>query len=98
VAVDPVMAAAGFVAAFLAVFRFAFFLADFFLAAFFADFFNDFLFPFRFAALLFFFFFAAFLPFLFLAIAASIQSYETDARSPSIGQGAIQSPAKAPMN
>jgi hypothetical protein len=87
VAVDPVMAAAGFVAAFLAVFRFAFFLADFFLAAFFADFFNDFLFPFRFAALLFFFFFAAFLPFLFLAIPASVQSYETGARSPPIGQG-----------
>ena len=65
---DPVIAAAVFVAALLAVFRFAFFLA-----AFLAGFFNDALFPFLFAALLFFFFFAAFLPFLFFAILASVE-------------------------
>jgi hypothetical protein len=68
--VDPAVAAAGFVAAFLAVFRFALFLT-----AFLAGFFSDFLFALLPAALLFFFFFAAFLPFLFLAIVASIKGY-----------------------
>jgi hypothetical protein len=63
VLVDPAIAAAGLVAAFLAALRFAFFLA-----AFLAGFFNDFLLPFLAGALFFFFFFAAFLPFLFLAM------------------------------
>ena len=80
--VDPAVAAAGFGAVFLAVFRFAFFLA-----ALFAGFFSDFLFAFLPAALLFFFFFAAFLPFLFLAIVASVEVYEANTPSPSIGHG-----------
>ena len=98
VAVDPAIAAAGLVTAFLAAFRlgFAFFRADFLLAAFFAGFFNDFLFAFFFAALLFFFFFAAFLPLLFFAMTASIKSYETT--NPPVGARAIQPPGQAPEN
>ena len=91
--VDPAVAAAGLGAAFLAVFRFAFFLA-----AFLAGFFGDFLLAFFPAALLFFFFFAAFLPFLFLAIAASVEVYETNATGPSIGHGLIQPPEISPEN
>ena len=87
VVVDPAVAAAGFGAAFLAVFRFAFFLP-----AFLAGFFSDFLFAFRPAALFFFFFFAAFFAFLFLAIVTSVESYETEAPRPSTGQGLFNRP------
>jgi hypothetical protein len=80
--VEPAVAAAGFVAAFRAVFRF-----PFFLAALLAGFFSDFFFPLLPAALLFFFFFAAFLAFLFLAIQTSVEGYETDTPNPTIGRG-----------
>ena len=80
--VDPAVAAAGFGAALLADFRFAFFLA-----AFLAGFFSDFFFAFRPAALFFFFFLAAFFAFLFLAIVTSVESYEAEALRPPIGHG-----------
>jgi len=82
VVVDPAVAAAGFGAALLADFRFAFFLA-----AFLAGFFSDFFFAFLPGALFFFFFFAAFFAFLFLAIVTSVESYEAEALRPLIGHG-----------
>lgn len=88
--IDPAVAAAGFVAAFLAVFRFAFFFA-----ALLAGFFNDFLFVLRPAALLFFFFFAAFLLFLFLAIVASVESCETQRPRPAYRARPLQAPGTA---
>lgn len=89
--IDPAVAAGGLVAAFLAVFRFAFFFA-----ALLAGFFNDFLLALRPAALLFFFFFAAFLLFLFLAIVASVESCETQSPRPVYRARPIQAPRIGP--